>query len=131
MSQQVISGAMLKCIFGLAPSTLVVVPKGPPVMASGPPAATIMDMIPMVNIPPFGMCMSPSNPMFIAATAAALGVPTPVPCMPVIPAPWIPGGPPTVMINNFPALNNMSKCMCTWAGMISILMPGQFTVMIP
>ena len=35
------------------------------------------------------------------------------------------------VINNFPALNNSSKCMCTWAGVISIIMPGQFTVMIP
>ena len=38
-------------------------------MATGPLAATIMDYIPIANIPPFGMCMSPANPTVIAATA--------------------------------------------------------------
>ncbi|NEZ55300.1 DUF4280 domain-containing protein, partial [Adonisia turfae] len=102
----------------------------PPVMASGPLAATIMDYAPIVNIPPFGMCTSLANPTVASATAAALGVLTPMPCLPVIPAPWVPGS-PTVNINNFPALNNSSKCMCTWGGVITIMNPGQFTVQVP
>jgi hypothetical protein len=65
-----------------------------------------------------------------AATAAALGVLTPMPCVPVIPAPWVPGA-PTVLVANMPALNNTSKLMCAWAGVISISLPGQFTEMIP
>jgi hypothetical protein len=36
-----------------------------------------------------------------------------------------------VLISNFPALDNTSKCMCTWLGVISITMPGQMTTMIP
>lgn len=129
MGIQVSSGAMMMCSFGAAPSSLVVIPKGPPVMAGGPLAATIMDFAPIANIPPFGTCMSMANPMVIAATAAALGVLTPMPCIPVT-MPWAAGA-PTVMINNFPALNNSSKCMCAWGGVIQISVPGQFTVMVP
>jgi hypothetical protein len=40
-------------------------------------------------------------------------------------------GSPTVMLGTAPALNNSSKCMCNWGGVISILVPGQFTVMVP
>ena len=127
MPQQVTTGAMMMCPFGLAPSTLIAIPKGKPVMASKQPAATIMDHIPIANIPPFGMCTSPANPMVAAATAAALGVLTPMPCIPNTTAPWIPGN-PTVLINGSPALNNTCTCICTWGGVITITMPGQFTV---
>ena len=130
MSIQVCMGATLQCTFGVAPSSLIVLPKGAPTMAGGPLAATIMDYAPIANIPPFGMCTSIANPAVAAATTAALGVLTPMPCVPVTPAPWAPGS-PTVLINNFPALNNTSKCMCAWAGVISILNPGQMTVHIP
>jgi hypothetical protein len=130
MALQVCSGALIQCSFGALPSSLVVIPKGPPAMAGGPLAATIMDHVPLVNILPFGVCTSLTNPTVAAATTAALGVLTPMPCVPVVPAPWTPGS-PTVLINNFPALNNTSKCMCTWAGVISVTSPGQFTVQIP
>lgn len=130
MGQLVVMGAMLQCTFGLAPSSLVLIPKGPPVLGGGPQAATIMDYAPIVNIPPFGMCNSPSNPTVAAATAAALGVLTPMPCVPVTTAPWVPGS-PTVLIGNMPALNNSSKCICSWGGVISINVPGQFTVQVP
>jgi len=129
MGIQVCMGAMMQCSFGVAPSSLVVLPANA-AMAGGPPAATIMDHIPIVNIPPFGMCNSPSNPTVAAATAAALGVLTPMPCIPVTAAPWVPGS-PTVMIGSQPALNNSSKLMCSWAGVIQIVAPGEFTVMIP
>jgi len=123
-------GATLQCSFGMASSSLMVIPKGPPTMAGGPLAASIMDFAPMVNILPFGMCSSLANPTVAAATAAALGVLTPMPCMPVTLAPWAPGS-PTVLLGTFPALNSSSKCMCAWAGVISIVNPGQFTVQIP
>ena len=87
MGQQVVAGAVLQCSFGAAPAALVVLPANR-VLAGGPPAATIMDHAPMMNVPPFGMCSTPSNPMVAAATAAALGVLTPMPCIPVTAAPW-------------------------------------------
>lgn len=115
-------GATMMCSFGAAPATLIVLPVNR-TMAEGPPAATIMDHIPIVNIPPFGMCSSLANPEVAAATAAALGVLTPMPCVPVTPAPWVPGS-PTVMIGSVPALNSTCKCLCTWAGVIQITVPG-------
>ena len=109
-------GSLLKCSMGIAPSSLVVT--APTVMAQSPPAANIMDCVPMSNILTFGMCQSPANPMVIAATAAALGVLTPMPCIPVT-TPWTPGS-PTVLVRNFPALDASSKCMCAYAGEITI-----------
>jgi hypothetical protein len=121
MAQQVSMGAMLACSFGVAPSSLVVAV--PTVLGQGPPAANIMDHVPIMNIPPFGMCQSLANPTVAAATAAALGVLTPMPCVPATSAPWVPGS-PTVLVRGMPGLNNTSKCMCNWAGVIQITMPG-------
>ncbi len=129
MPNQAASTALLACPFGVAPSPLTVLPVAR-VMADSQPAATIMDYVPMLNIKPFGMCSSPSNPTVAAATAAALGVLTPMPCIPATSAPWTPGS-PTVLAGGKPALNNTSKCMCMWGGVISITMPGSLTVMIP
>jgi hypothetical protein len=128
MAIQVCAGAMLQCSFGVAPSSLVVLPTNRTLTTT--PAATIMDHAPLVNILPFGMCSSPSNPTVAAATAAALGVLTPMPCVPATASPWIVGS-PTVMIGNVPALNNSSKLMCNWGGVIQIVNPGQMQTMIP
>ena len=70
MAQLVRMGATLQCSFGAAPATLVV-PPAHRVNAEGPPAANILDHIPMANIPPFGMCSAPTNPDVAKATAAA------------------------------------------------------------
>ena len=129
MPQAICNGAMMMCTFGMAPSALMVLPKNR-VMTSNMPAATIMDNIPLLNILPFGMCTSLANPTVAAATAAALGVLTPMPCVPVTVAPWVPGS-PTVLIGNMPALNLTSKLMCNWGGVISIMTPSQFTVNVP
>jgi hypothetical protein len=128
MAIQVCMGATLQCSFGAAPSSLVVLPTNRTMTTV--PAATIMDHAPLVNIMPFGMCSSPSNPTVAAATAAALGVLTPMPCVPVTPAPWIVGA-PTVLIGKMPALNNTSKLMCAWGGVIQVVSPGQTKMMIP
>ncbi|MBV5297039.1 MAG: DUF4280 domain-containing protein [Rhodoferax sp.] len=129
MGFHVCNGAMLMCSFGAAPTSLVVLPLNR-VLTSSMPAANIMDHVPMLNIPTFAMCLSPSNPVVAAATAAALGVLTPMPCVPVTPAPWIIGA-PTVLLGNMPSLQNTSKLMCAWGGVIQIVVPGQFTEMIP
>lgn len=129
MPPLVVSGAQLQCSFGTAPAALTVLP-AKLTNAGGPPAATITDFAPMVNIKPFGMCQTPSNPQVAAATAAASGVLTPQPCIPVTTSPWAPGS-PTTLIGNTPALNPSSKCMCTWGGVIQITDPGQTTTQVP
>jgi hypothetical protein len=128
MAIQVCMGATLQCSFGAAPSSLVVLPTNRTL--TGTPAATIMDHVPLVNILPFGMCSSPANPTVAAATAAALGVLTPMPCVPATAAPWVVGA-PTVLIGNMPALNNTSKLICNWGGVIQVVNPGQTKMMIP
>lgn len=128
MPQQVVMGATIQCVpFGVAPSSLIVIPKGPPVLASGMLAATIMDFAPIANILPFGMCSSLANPMVASATAAALGVLTPMPCLPVILGPWKPGAIKT-KINKMPALPSTAICNCAWGGVIKIAVPGQIKV---
>ena len=129
MGVLVVNSAQCMCSMGTAPSSLVVMPL---CMATGQnnPLATIMDNKPMVNIMPFAMCTSLSNPQVASATAAAMGVLTPMPCIPSTTAPWAPGC-PTVMVRNNPALNNTSKLMCSYGGVISIVNPGQATITIP
>ena len=123
----VCGGAALSCSFGVAPSVLNVLPAARVMSAMA--LASIMDHIPLVNILPFGMCSSVSNPMVEAATAAALGVLTPMPCVPVTSSPWVPGV-PAVLIGNKPALDNTCKLMCNWGGVIQVVNPGQMNIMV-
>jgi hypothetical protein len=117
---------MLQCSFGAAPSSLLVLPQNK-VMATLP-AANVMDNKPIVNVPPFGVCTSPANPTVAAATTAALGVLTPMPCVPVTAAPWMPGS-PKVMIGKMPAVDSDCKLMCNWGGVIQVVSPGQVKVL--
>ena len=121
MPQAVNTGCTMTCSFGAAPSSFVA-SSAPTVLASNMPMGTIMDFAPGMNIPPFGMCSSPSNPQVAAATAAALGVLTPMPCLPVTVAPWSPGS-STVKVGpaGFPALGNNAKTNCAWGGSISFI----------
>lgn len=128
MGQLVCGGATLQCSFGVAPGTLMVLPANRVLTAM--PIANIMDNKPMVNILPFGMCNSMANPAVASATAAAFGALTPMPCTPVTATPWAPGS-PTVLVANMPALNNSSKCMCNFGGVIQIVNPGQVTIQVP
>ena len=129
MPLQVCMGAQMQCTFGMAPSSLVVLPANK-VFTNQMPDANIMDHIPMTNIMPFGTCQSPSNPTVVAATTAALGVLTPMPCIPMTPAPWVKGA-PTVLLGNFPTLDNVSQLMCNWGGVITFTDAGEETVQVP
>jgi hypothetical protein len=129
MPENVCMGATLQCSFGAAPSKLIVLPLNR-VMTSNVPAANIMDNKPFVNILPFGTCSSLANPAVAAATSAAMGVLTPMPCTPMTSAPWAPGA-PTVMIANQPALDTPSKLICSFGGNISIQDAGQTTHLVP
>src|SRR5277367_6881257 len=125
MPFHVCNGAQTMCTFGMAPAPFNVLPIHR-MITSDQPAANINDYIPMVNVMPHGVCMTPSNPEVAAATAAALGVLTPMPCIPVTTAPWAPGS-STVLIGSVPALDTTSTCQCLWCGVIQITSPAQMT----
>jgi hypothetical protein len=122
MPKLVISGAQLQCTQGMAPGSLQVLPANM-ADAENQPAATVMDNVPNTNIMPFGMCQSMANPQVAAATAAAMGVLTPQPCVPVTTAPWTPGS-AMVKLKSLAVLTDDSTCMCMWAGQISITSAG-------
>lgn len=126
MSKLVVNGATLRCNQGTMTSSLSVLPT---VNADNndKPIATVMDFKPNVNVPPFGMCMTQANPQVASATAAAQGVLTPMPCLPVITAPWSPGS-AVAMIRQQKALTEGSTCSCTWTGVIEIADTGTQTL---
>lgn len=128
MGLAVCGGAVLQCSFGMAPSSLMVLPQNQVVNLM--PLATIMDNKPMVNIMPFGMCTSMSNPTVAAATAAAMGALTPMPCLPAILSPWAPGS-ATCLIGGQPALHDACQLNCMYGGLIKVTQPGQTTIQIP
>lgn len=105
------------CTFGIAPSALIVEPKG--VFANGLPVATVTDMLPLVNVAPFGLCISPTNP----EVDAAFGVP--MPCVPVVVAPWEPPG--NVLVDGIPVATEGCATMCAWEGVVTILGPSPAT----
>jgi hypothetical protein len=125
MPKLVVNGASLTCAFGVAPGSLVVIP--PNITAGNMPVAKITDNIPMANIMPFGMCTTLSNPQVAAATSAAMGVLTPVPCIPVTTAPWAPGS-TKVMVGGVPAVNETCTLLCMWGGSITVTSAGQTKV---
>jgi len=130
MPMQVVNNAALMCTMSLGtPSTLGVLPLNR-VLSGNQPAANIHDHKPYVNIRPFPTCFAPANPTVIAATAAKAGVATPAACVPNTTAPWIPGA-PNVLLGNAPALDDVSKCLCAWGGVISVMYAGQPTEQIP
>jgi hypothetical protein len=112
--------ATVTCSFGMAPSTLNVLPASQ-VLVEGKPVATISDSAAMVNLPPFGMCTSLANPAVASATTAAQGVLTPQPCTPV-PSPWTPGV-PLVTAGGKPVANATCTCTCSFGGAITITVP--------
>jgi hypothetical protein len=126
MAKLVVSGAMAQCTKGTAPAPLTF-PPSPPVLGGGAPAGTIAGNAPMMNVAPFGMCTSLANPAVASATAAAMGVLTPQPCVPAPAGPWAP--PSTkVMVGGVPALLDSSMLNCSYAGQIKIAVPGQVIV---
>jgi hypothetical protein len=123
MAKLVVKGAMLACSMGSSPAQLTVLPTNA-VDGDSSPAANIQDMQPNVNIAPFGMCQSMANPQVAAATAAAQGVLTPQPCMPMTTAPWTPGS-TSVTIAGQPAVSDSCQLLCQWGGQIQIQSAGQ------
>lgn len=123
MPALVCMGAMCTCSFGTTPGNLIVSSQA--TVLTGKPVATIMD----TNVTPFGMCQSLANPQVASATSAAMGVLTPMPCQPMITT-WTTSS-MSVMVANKPVLNQSSKGMCAYAGIVQITQPGQMTVQVP
>ncbi len=119
MPNLVCTGATLQCSFGTTPSTFAA--SGIQTSA-GSPVGVVTD-VEVANVPPFGMCMSLSNPQVASATAAA-EVLTPQPCLPVLVSPWSPGS-AQVTINEVSALDDSSQCTCTWGGVVTVSAAGQ------
>ena len=93
------------------------------------PVAVKSDHIPLLNILPFGMCSNPANPMVIAATAAAMGVLTPAPCIPCTVQDWTQAC-EKVKMKGEQALNMDSKLQCLYGGNIQASAPIQPTVLL-
>lgn len=121
------AGANLMCSFGTTPTSLNVLPQN--VLIDGKPIACCNDNKPNINILPFGMCMSMINPQVAAATAAALGVLTPQPCLPNIIGTWLPMI-PSVLIGGKPAVAIDGKLNCAYTGIISVIAPSQTSVIV-
>lgn len=118
----VTTGASVMCTFGTAPASLTVTSQNT-ILGEGKPVATIGD----TTISTCGMCSSLGNPQVASATAAALGVLTPQPCVPVFAGSWIPGG-TGILAGGKPCLTNEGRGMCAYGGSLSIVNPGQSRV---
>lgn len=127
MKPIVTQGTILKCSFGNIPTPMVVLPDKK--VKSTLPVATKSDHIPLLNILPFGMCSNPSNPMVIAATAAAMGVFTPMPCIPCTVEDWTQSC-PKVKVHGKEALNMDSQLKCMYGGNIQVTAPIQPLVLL-
>ncbi len=127
MKPVIVQGTLLKCGFGNMPAPIMVLPDRK--VNSMLPVAVKSDHIPLLNILPFGMCSNPANPMVAAATAAALGVLTPVPCIPCTAQDWT-GVCAKVKVKGQEAINMDSRLNCLYGGSIQAAAPVQPTVLL-
>lgn len=125
MAFAVVNGATILCAMGTAPGVLNVISQHK-VLVGGLPAATIQDVTPLAGVGPCGLCTSLANPTVQAATTAALGVLTPMPCVPAPAGVWMCGKAP--LLCGIPGLSSEGKLMCSYGGSISITLPGQMKV---
>lgn len=126
MAFAAVQTATLSCTCGAGTGNLIVTSQVTN-QIDGKPMATIKDCMSISNITPIGMCSSLANPQVAAATAAALGVLTPQPCIPCPVGPWTPVN-PQVQIASCPCLAQGATLQCAYAGTISIVNCGQTKV---
>ncbi len=109
-------GVLARCQFGTTPS---------PVHTTDQiPFAAASDFVPFKNIHPFGVCSCPRNPTVAAATAAAMGKLTPMPCVPAISQPWQ-ASQARIWVRGVRALDPHSTVCCRWGGLIQLINPGR------
>lgn len=125
-----VSGVMglIKCSQGTIPVPLLVLPRKV-VFSNYLSVANVSDSIPFLNILPFLLCKSLANPMVAAATVAAFGVLTPMPCIPIVTGKWSAAS-SKVKVCGSPAFDKNGKVSCMWNGNITVIMPGQFNTII-
>lgn len=119
----VCSNAQIKCTYGDKIAKLIVLPDRT-VILTGEPQANIRDHSSMINIQPCGKCHTTAFPPTGAATAAAHGKLTPMPCIPNTPFVWM-NGKGDVIVMGDPALMKKSKLKCAYGGTITIVHDGQ------
>lgn len=128
MVLEVTDTAVCKCSFGLKPYSFTALPK--PAFEDGKIMGNIMDILfidPTLKMPirsPFGKCISPCNPKFLAQKK-------PVDCEAVFTYPWIPGS-PFAQIDGKPALTQTSILICqSYRGVVQFITPGDTKVNLP
>jgi len=119
-----VHGTLLGCKpWGMMPGPLSVLPLNR-VLTSKRPTACMMDTVPFLNIPTFGMCTSKMNPAVIAAMAASMGAVQQAPCIPAPVGPWMMAS-MRVLGASKPLITTSACLMCMWGGMIKAQAPGQ------
>ena len=119
MTSVVTTGSSAICTCGTTSAELI---------ADYDTGAIVNDMIVMtvdmivseVNIMSFGECDSLVNPEVSTATAAAGGVTTPMPCVPVVASDWTTGS-LTASQDGIAYITDTSTCTCSYGGVISIV----------
>lgn len=111
----VCSGATLFCSCGTAPSKLLVKNRGFSYGTSAA-AATVMDHVPLENIPPFEQCTAAANPAPMSGTAKA--------CVPSFSAPWS-CEVLEITLHGVPVLDASATLACAYGGTVSITDSGQ------
>ena len=119
MPQFLTTATLIECSMGAMPTPFVADELPAAVKETGMTAATIVQILAGKNIVPFGMCKSLANPTVASATAAAQGALTPMPCTPVVVAPW---SPPSACAKHLgiPLATASSVCACSFGGMVKV-----------
>ncbi len=126
----VVSTAQTQCSFGSGPQTVNIIPMG--VSASGGKEyrKAWIDFLPYLNEAPKGACSNPAFPPTAAATAAAFGALTPMPCIPVQ-SPYMPGALfHKAFSTPVSCADDKAICLIGQGGNISVTNPGQETIKI-
>jgi hypothetical protein len=110
-----VMGAVMNCSAGETPAALDM--QFPPIFINAQMVAQINDVLPEVNITPFGIC---------AILTSLAKVPVPCTYMPM--GTWLPTD-PTILIDGIPIVFQPTDLECAIGGQISIDFPGQVTVM--
>lgn len=118
MQKLVTNGDLCTCSNGNVPCPLLVIDPLRKMKSGGKSVALATDTS-IANISTFGMCNNINNPAVAAATAAAQGVLTPAPCVPVAAGNWC-GTVNKTTINGISVVGEKSTLNCTYGGCIKI-----------